>query len=243
MKTLVVGATGATGKHLVEQLLLQGHFVKAFVREGSALPESIRNHERLTVISGSVLDISDNELLTLVQDCGAIASCLGHNISFKGLFLPPRKLVRDATRRLCEAAQVHKSAAPLKFVLMNTVAVRNLDLNEKITLKHRIVISILRLLLPPHSDNESAANYLRTIIGQNDPQIEWVAVRPSGLIDEAEVSMYDAHPSPQRDPIFEDGQISRINVGHFMAELIDNQERWDQWKGQMPAIYNRDHDE
>jgi hypothetical protein len=69
--------------------------------------------------------------------------------------------------------------------------------------------------------------------------VEWVAVRPDDLIDETEVSAYDVHPSPIRSAIFDPGQTSRINVGHFMADLITGDDIWPQWKGQMPVIYNK----
>jgi hypothetical protein len=46
------------------------------------------------------------------------------------------------------------------------------------------------------------------------------------------------YPSPIRSAIFDAGQTSRINVGHFMAELITNDDTWQQWHGQMPVIYN-----
>ena len=85
---------------------------------------------------------------------------------------------------------------------------------------------------------EQAAEYLRAVIGQNDKDIEWVAVRPSGLIDEEHTSEIEIYPSPTRS-ILDDGVISRINVGHFMAELITNYDLWQQWKGQMPVIYNK----
>ena len=94
------------------------------------------------------------------------------------------------------------------------------------------------MLLPPQADNEDAAEYLRAEIGQNDDQIMWAAVRPSGLIDSETQSEIEVHPSPTRS-IFDDGEISRINVGHFMADLITDQQLWNQWKGQMPVIYNR----
>jgi hypothetical protein len=38
--------------------------------------------------------------------------------------------------------------------------------------------------------------------------------------------------------LFDSGATSRINVGHFMAELILNKHTWQKWKGQMPIIYN-----
>jgi len=93
------------------------------------------------------------------------------------------------------------------------------------------------LLLPPHVDNEQAAEYLRTVIAQDDGVIEWVAVRPDGLINESEVTDYSIHPSPTRSAIFDAGKVSRINVGHFIAELITNDFTWETWKGKMPVIY------
>ena len=35
------------------------------------------------------------------------------------------------------------------------------------------------------------------------------------------------------------GKASRINVGHFMADLITDDETWDRWKGKMPVLYNK----
>ena len=58
------------------------------------------------------------------------------------------------------------------------------------------MIVLLRLLLPPHVDDEQVADYLRTQIGQSDSMIEWAAVRPDGLINAEEVSEIDVHPSP-----------------------------------------------
>jgi len=65
-----------------------------------------------------------------------------------------------------------------KFVLMNTTGNRNRDLDERISFAQKCVIGLLRILLPPHVDNEKAADYLRTQIGQNNTAVEWVAVRP-----------------------------------------------------------------
>jgi nucleoside-diphosphate-sugar epimerase len=238
MKILVVGASGATGIQLVEALLNRGHHVKAIVRSPDRIPDNIRNHEALELITASVLELSNKELEQHVAGCNAVTSCLGHNLTFKGIFGKPRRLVTDATRRLCMAIKASNSAAPIKYVLMNTVANRNRDLNEPIPFAQKMVIRLLRLFLPPHPDNEQAAEYLRTAIGQNDKDIEWVAVRPSSLIDEEQTSEIEVYSSPTRS-IFKDGQISRINVGHFMADLITNDELWQQWKGQMPVIYNK----
>ncbi|MCB1807502.1 MAG: NAD(P)-dependent oxidoreductase, partial [Candidatus Competibacteraceae bacterium] len=115
----------------------------------------------------------------------------------------------------------------------------NRDLAEQISLGQKCVIGLLRLLLPPHVDNEQAADYLRTRIGQNDVAIEWSAVRPDSLIDASDVTGYELHASPIRSAIFNAGTSSRINVGHFMAELITDDATWNTWKGRMPVLYNQ----
>lgn len=237
MNILIVGASGATGRLLVEQLLDRGHSVKAIVRSSASLPEPLRNHDRMTVIQASLLNLNDAALAEHVQGCDAIASCLGHNINFKGIWGEPRRLVTDATQCLCEAIGANQAQKRIKFVLMNTVGNRNRDRDEAISLAQRSVIGLMRLLLPPVSDNEQAAEYLRTQVGQHDPLIEWAAVRPDSLFDAAEVSEYEIHPSPLYS-LFKPGKTSRINVGHFMAELITNDACWQRWKGQMPVIYN-----
>ena len=240
MTTLVVGASGATGRLLVEQLLNRGEKVKIIVRSPDSLPENISKHDNLSVIHASVLDLSDAEMAQHVSGCDAVASCLGHNMTFKGMYGNPRKLVTDATRRLCDAIRANKAEEPIKFVLMNTTGNRNRDLSEPISFGQKCVIGLIRVMVPPHVDNEQAADYLRSRIGQNDTAIEWAAVRPDSLIDETEVTEYEVHPSPIRSAIFDAGKTSRINVGHFMAELITDDLTWNKWKGQMPVIYNKE---
>lgn len=239
MKVLVAGASGATGRHLVEQLFIQNHKVKAIVRSPEKLPKSWSSNENLQIISASILGLSDREMRDHCQDCQAVVSCLGHNLTWKGVYGQPRKLVADATRRLCEAIQSNQPKQAVRFILMNTTGNRNHDLNEPISFLQKCVIGILRLILPPHVDNEKAADYLRTEIGQDNKYIEWTAVRPDGLINENEVTEYEIHPSPTRSAIFDAGKISRINVAHFMAKLISDNDLWNKWKGQMPVIYDK----
>lgn len=239
MTTLILGATGATGRLLTEQLLARGQNVRVIVRSPDKLPDAVKNHKNLSVIQASLLELSDGEMAQHVAGCDAVASCLGHNLNLKGIFGPPRRLVTDATRRLCSAIQTNRPETPTKFVLMNTAGNSNRELHEPIAPVQQLVIGLLRLLLPPHVDNEQAADYLRSKIGQNNRVIEWVVVRPDTLIDAAQVSEYSLHPSPTRSAIFNPGKTSRINVAHFMAELITDQQTWQAWKGQMPVIYNQ----
>jgi len=127
---------------------------------------------------------------------------------------------------------------PVRLVLMNTAGNRNRDLNEPVSMGQRMVTGLLRLFLPPHADNEKAADYLRKEIGQNNVHLEWVVVRPDSLIDGEQVTEYVLHPSPTRSAMFNPGKTSRIQVAHFMARLILDDKLWDTWQGQMPVIYN-----
>lgn len=238
MKILVVGASGATGRHLVEQLLTKKHEVIVVVRYPEKLPKSWKKNKSVKIIAGSLLDFSDQKIKELTLDCLAIASCLGHNLSFKGIYRKPRKLVTDATQKLCNAVEANNPESPVKYVLMNTTGNRNRDLKEPISFAQKCVIGLLRLMLPPHVDNEKAADYLRIQMGQNNQFIEWVAVRPDGLINEEKVTSYSIHTSPTKSAIFNAGKVSRINVGHFMSCLISDNELWMKWKGQMPVIYS-----
>lgn len=239
MNILVVGATGATGRLLVKDLLDRGEKVRVVVRSTEKLSELLAN-KNLTVVEAALLDLSDEELTELVRGCDAVASCLGHNMSFKGMFGKPRRLVADAARRLCTAIEANQPKKPVKYVLMNTSGMRNRDLNERVALGEKIVVALLSVLLPPYTDNIAAAEFLRTKIGQNNPHIEWTAVRPDSLIDEDSVSPYENHPSPIRSALFNPGKVSRINVARFMAELICDKKTWDLWKGKMPLIYSRE---
>jgi uncharacterized protein YbjT (DUF2867 family) len=176
MKYLIVGATGATGKHLVSQLLERGHQVRAVARKKSRLPEALRSHTNLEVIEGSLLDFDDNRLAELVEGCDGIGCCLGHNLTFQGMYGAPRMLVTEAVERLCKVVK-----KPIRFALMNTAGNSNRDLDEPISFAQKVVIGLIRALVPPHLDNERASDVLRLKYAKS-PLVEWVAVRPDGSL-------------------------------------------------------------
>ena len=239
MNIIVVGATGNTGKLVVQELINRNHIVKAVVRLDSTLPSFISSHENVSIITGSILEFSDDEMSELVKDCDAVISCLGHNLTFKGMFGQPRKLVTQTIEKLSDSIKNNIPNKKTKIVLMNSSGNSNRDLNEIISLSQKCVMSLIRTLVPPHLDNEKASDYLRVIIGQNNKDVEWVAVRPDGLVDEDKISEYETFPSPIRSAIFNAGDTSRINVAHFMSELVSDEKVWNNWKGQMPVIYNK----
>ena len=237
-KALVLGASGATGRLLVQRLLQKNIDVIAIVRNSSSLANINVSHQNLQIVEAEISEIQANDLTQYLTECEAVLSCLGHNLTFKGMFGHPRRLVTDAVKKVTSAIESISPNNKIRIILMNTTGNSNRDIPEKPPFSQRLIISLLRLLLPPHVDNEKAADFLRVQVGQNNNHIEWVAVRPDGLINEDSVTQYDTHTSPTRNAIFDAGSISRINVADFMSELAVNSELWNKWKGQMPVIYN-----
>ncbi len=97
MTVFVAGASGATGRLLVSQLLERGLSVKILVRDARAVRGRFPVTDALSILQGSILDIDDATLAGHVRGCDAVASCLGHNLTLKGIFGKPRFLVTDAT--------------------------------------------------------------------------------------------------------------------------------------------------
>ena len=192
----------------------------------------------MQIIEAEISEISESDLVQHLKECGVVLSCLGHNLTFKGMFGHPGRLVTDAVKAVVKTIESINTNKKFKIILMNTTGNSNRDIPEKPPYSQRFVISLLRLLLPPYVDNEKAADFLSIQIEQNNNNIEWVAVRPDSLINEDQVSKYDIYISPIRNVIFDAGKTSRINVADFMSDLAVMPELWNKWKGKMPVIYD-----
>ncbi|WKZ70972.1 MAG: NAD(P)H-binding protein [Melioribacteraceae bacterium] len=237
MKSLVLGASGATGKLVVQQLVQRKYHVRIVVREKANIPTQFSEDKNIEIIKGNIYDFNIENIKNLLNDCDSLICCLGHNISFKGIYGSPHKLVSVTVAKIIEALQ-ELNTKP-KFVLMSTTAYTNQKINEVNDLREKIVFSLLEVILPPHKDNMLAANQLVNKLGSKS-EIEWVAVRPDSLFDEENVSQYEIQNSKTRSAIFNPGKTSRINVSHFMAELVTNENLWQQWKHKTPVIYNKE---
>ena len=238
MKVLVLGASGATGKLVVMQLIKRQINIRVVVREGAILSAEILDNPLVEIERGNIAEYNDSEMISLLQDCNAIVSCLGHNITIRGIFGKPRNLVFDTIRNISEIV-TEKADKKVKLILMSTTGYTNTITGEKNSLGERIILSILKLLLPPHRDNVKAANYLHEEIGKDNEKIEWIAVRPDTLVNEDNKSTYEVYESPVRSPVFNAGTTSRINVSHFMADLLINERLWREWQFKMPVVYNK----
>lgn len=238
MRVLVIGASGATGTHVVRQLIKRQINTRILIRTSAALSKDIKESLLVEIVKGNINELDDSEMNNLIRDCNVVISCLGHNVTLKGLFGKPHYLVYDAIKRICETSK-EIDGKKVKLILLSTTGYTNPLSKEKNALGEKIILSSLNLLLPPHRDNVKAANYLLTTINKEDKNIAWVAVRPDTLVNDEEESSYDVCESPVRSPIFNAGETSRINVGHFMAELATNESTWNDWQCKTPVIYNK----
>lgn len=242
MKILILGGTGATGRLLVKQLLEKDQNVVAIVRSKEKLLQECFgdfavDSTKLSVIEGTFLQMSDEEVKASMDGCDAVVSCLGHNMTMKGIYGKPRKLVKDSIKRVCDIIKQRNSPKSTKLILMGSDGVANPDGSDDIrSIGDRILLGLLRLLLPPLVDNEAATQYLCEAVGKHTPQVQWSIVRPSDLID-ADVSRYEIVPKPTGS-LFGAAETSRANVAAFMCELILQEKSWQEWMFKLPVVVN-----
>src|SRR5262249_45618335 len=155
MKIFVIGATGRTGREVVEQALARGHDVTAFVRS----PENtnLRN-ERLTILKGNAMD--ENQLFDVMQNHDAVVSTLGPRKPFK-----PSSLLQDSAVATTQA--MHRTGVK-RIVVLSAAA-------HFPGIPNRIVTFILR----NHMRDSRA---MEEIV--QDSGLDWTIARPPRLTEE-----------------------------------------------------------
>jgi nucleoside-diphosphate-sugar epimerase len=234
---LLVGSTGRTGQRVLAQLLRRGVSVRAIVRSARRLPAGAVEHPNLTVVEADLLSLDDEDLQHHVRGCDAVISCLGHVLSVRGVFFPPRDLVTRATARLCRAIEALQPPKPVKLILMSSVSVNHPGgLETRRGRFEKACVWMLRGVLPPARDNQRAADFLHDTIGTSHPFVQWVVVRPDTLL-EGDTSAYTLHEGLVSS-LFAPDSASMSNVAHLMSELVTSPTAWDEWKGRLPAVIN-----
>jgi hypothetical protein len=189
------------------------------------------------VVEADLLSLSGDDLRRHVAGCDAVISCLGHSISLRGVFGPPRDLVTRAVSRVCDAIEALRPAEPVKVVLMSSVSVnRPGHLDTRRGSVERAILWALRGLVPPAGDNQDAADFLCSGIRALHPFVRWVAVRPDTLV-EGDVSEYALHEGLVSSLAHPD-DTNMANVARFMCELVEDPAVFDRWAGKMPVIVN-----
>ena len=234
-RVLLLGGTGRTGRRVLAQLIERGVEVRAIVRSVQRLPEGTSACPGLTLVEADLPSLSPGELQDQIRGCDAVVSCLGHNINLKGIYGPPRDLVSGAVERVCRAVAELRPRTPIKFVLMSSVSVNRPNRQDtRRGFIERATLGLLRALVPPARDNQDAADFLCGRIGQEDPFLRWVIVRPDTLI-EGDVSEYVLHEGLVSG-LSKPDQTAMANVAHFMCDLVTEPSLWEAWKGRHPVI-------
>lgn len=237
MNVLVVGASGATGSLVAAQLLENRIAVRMIVRKNAYLSHVLKENPLVEMVGGDIDTFSQSQMQELIKDCDAVVCCLGHRTTMRGIFGKPYRLVFHAVQKITTAMEM--LACKQKFILMSTTAYTNTNDGEKNTFGESVVLSLFKVLLPPHRDNMLAAEQLVQYVGEREA-FSWVAVRPDTLVDEEKSSAYEVVEHPKQSPVFNALKTSRINVASFMTDLLLDETLWQQWKFKTPIIYNTD---
>ena len=180
MRIVVFGATGSTGRHVVDQSLSAGHDVTAVVRR----PDQVAPRPRLVVRAGDVLDAA-----SLHESCSgadAVVSCVG-----------PRSNVRPGT--VMSAGTAHMVAAAEAAGVRRFVFQSGIGLSDGVELS-RANRWLLRALWRPLfaaaiHDKAEGERVLRA------SALEWVIVRPVVLRDAPAAGHYLAGPHAPVAPL------------------------------------------
>ena len=197
MKILILGSTGGTGQQLVTQSLKQNYEVTALARDPSRLK---LNHERLTVVKGSVLD--KEVLANALDGKDAVLSALGVGKSLKS-----KDLISNAVRILIPAMN-EKNAKRLVFLSAFGVGE---TFNQADFIQRIIYRLFLRNI---YADKSKADDQIRR------STLEWTLVYPVLMTDAPATGKYKAGEKLEMRGI---PKSSRADVAEFMLrQLNDN---------------------
>ncbi len=204
---LVIGATGGTGRALVQQALAQGHTVTAFVRDPKRLGIE---HKNLRVARGNVLDYATVAEAMRGQD--AVLCALGHR-----RFFYPTRILSEGTANILRAMEAEKTP---RLVLESSLGVCDAAGRLGIFATLFIVPSLLAFYFWDRRRQEK-------LLTHAEP--DWVIVRPTVLSNGAARGEYrhgnvGSYIWPTK--------IARADVAAFMLKQLTD----DTYLGGAPGI-------
>jgi len=193
MNLAILGATGRTGRPLVDQALDAGHRVTALVRNPTKLT---RQSPNLTIMQGS-LDAEHIRRVMTGQD--VVLSALGHSD------LKESWILYDVVAHVLAAMP---STGVKRFIYEGAYGTR--ETAKELPVAFKLVKATL--LRHPYADHERAETLLF------ESSLDWVIARPTGLTDGPRTGVYEA-----AEHLPSAGRISRADVADFMLkQLTDN---------------------
>lgn len=193
MKIVVFGATGGTGKQLVQQALGQKHEVTAFVRNPAKLDIK---HENLRVFQGNILDKSDLEKAMMGKD--AVLSTLGARSILK-----KTSVISEGTKNIIAAMKKHKVK---RLIFESAFGVG--ESRSKAGLLGKVDNIVLKNIF---ADKVKQEEYIRK------SGLDWVIVRPAILTNGPKKGTYRTGEDIK---IRFFATISRADVSDFMLKQL-----------------------
>jgi putative NADH-flavin reductase len=197
---VVFGATGQTGRHIVDQAIDHGHTVTALAR----FPKRVhREHERLHIVEGHVQD--QVPVLQAIDGQDAVISVLGQVRERPTI----AHVLTVAANNITEAMKFH-DVRRIVFLLGAGVA----DPRDESSFASRLIIPLMRLVAGHVlKDAEDAAELIR------ESDLDWTIVRVPRLDNNpARGDLTAGYQKPGFTP------LSREDVASFMlAQIKHNQ--------------------
>jgi uncharacterized protein YbjT (DUF2867 family) len=201
VKVTVFGATGGTGKHVVEQALAAGHEVTAVARH----VEALEPREGLTVLEGDVLDLAAVEQAVAGSD--AVVSVLGVADRRK-----PTKVYSEGVGNMLRAM---KASGTKRIIALSADGV---EPNPAVNIGQRLVIALVvaRILKNLYGDMLEMERAL------TDSDTDWTVVRPPKLSDKDRTGEYNVstgEPGPSSG-------ISRADLADYIVTHLADEESY-----------------
>ncbi|NNL08903.1 MAG: SDR family oxidoreductase [Croceitalea sp.] len=196
MKILVIGASGATGKHIIKQALLQNHEITALARKTNKIKFK---HPNLTVVQGDVLKPKTLKLAIDGQD--AVISALGHK-----KFIIKTTILSRGTKNIIEAMQ---NASVKRLICITSLGIN--DSRFKMGIYYTLFV-IPFILLFYFLDKEKQERLIEA------SQLDWTIVRPAQLTNGKLRTNYK-HGEKLGHYLLTKF-ISRASVAHFMLREL-----------------------
>ena len=196
-RILIMGATGGTGRSLLDQALDAGHDVTAFVRN----PDKVSRHaDRLRVVAGDAATGAPS-LSEAMRGQDAVLSALG-----RGLSLKSENLMQRSVPHLLAAMHEHRVRR-----LIFTSALGVAETVQDSPLLSRVFQGLfLRGLF---ADKAAAEALIRR------SGLEWTIVHPAGLTNGPLTRQYRAG---ERLKLRGFPTISRADTAHFLLSQLDD---------------------
>lgn len=207
MRIFVVGATGATGRQIVDRGLTQGHDITALIRN----PDKFEmHHNSLHVVKGDVLD---RVSLDAVQQQDAVISSLGT----KKISLEPVTLLSEGTKNLVRAMEQHG----VKRLICITGLGAGDSKGHGGFLYNKLILPLILQRIYDDKDRQEAEI--------RESNLDWTIVRPGVLTDDPAKGHYRVMTDLTGVTA---GKISRSDVADFVLQQLTD----DRYLHQTPLI-------